>query len=319
MREWMGYVERYMKDGLLTRWPDTPYRDWFLGDWLAPHGVDTGSEASVSLVNNCFVSDCYARMAQMARLTGHDDEAAAFEARREALNRTIHARFYDPATQTYATGSQLDMTYPMLVGATPDSLRAGVEQRLFRSTHDVMKDHIGGGLVGVPVITRWAVRSHNPEFIYRMLKQRGYPGYLHMIDHGATATWEYWAANAVAHNCYNGIGTWFYQALGGLRTDSSHPGYEHVFIDPRFPKGLSGAGSASETPMAGSTWAGRSRTANSGSTSPCPGRHGHSDHTRRRLPGAARRPQAGPAIARDEDRKRPPPAGLRPRPANEGQ
>ncbi|MCQ4762432.1 hypothetical protein NE555_17645, partial [Alistipes onderdonkii] len=57
--------------------------------------------------------------------------------------------------------------YPMLVGATPDSLRAGVEQRLFRLTPDVMKDHIGGGLVGVPVITRWAVRSHNPEFIYR--------------------------------------------------------------------------------------------------------------------------------------------------------
>ena len=249
MREWMGYVERYMKDGLLTRWPDTSYRDWFLGDWLAPHGVDTGSEASVSLVNNCFVSDCYARMAQMARLTGHDDEAAAFEARREALNRTIHARFYDPATQTYATGSQLDMTYPMLVGATPDSLRAGVEQRLFRSTHDVMKDHIGGGLVGVPVITRWAVRSHNPEFIYRMLKQRGYPGYLHMIDHGATATWEYWSGErSRVHNCYNGIGTWFYQALGGLRTDSSHPGYEHVFIDPQIPEGVEWCRIGKETP-----------------------------------------------------------------------
>ena len=79
---------------------------------------------------------------------------AALEARREALNRTIHARFYDPATQTYATGSQLEMTYPMLVGATPDSLRAGVEQRLFRLTHDEMKDQIGGGLVGVTVITR---------------------------------------------------------------------------------------------------------------------------------------------------------------------
>ena len=78
-----------------------------------------------------------------------------------------------------------------------------------------MKDHIGGGLVGVPVITRWAVRSHNPEFIYRMLKQRGYPGYLHMIDHGATATWEYWSGErSRVHNCYNGIGTWFYQALG---------------------------------------------------------------------------------------------------------
>ena len=70
-----------------------------------------------------------------------------------------------------------------------------------------------------------------------MLKQRGYPGYLHMIDHGATATWEYWSGErSRVHNCYNGIGTWFYQALGGLRTDSSHPGYEHVFIDPQIPE-----------------------------------------------------------------------------------
>lgn len=249
MRAWMGYVERYMKDGLLTRWPDTPYRDWFLGDWLAPHGVDAGSEASVSLVNNCFVSDCYARMAQMARLTGRGDEAAAFEARREALNRTIHARFYDPATQTYATGSQLDMVYPMLVGATPDSLREGVVQRLFRLTHDVMDDHIGGGLVGVPVITRWAVESHNPGFIYRMLKQRDYPGYLYMIDRGATATWEYWSGErSRVHNCYNGIGTWFYQALGGLRTDARQPGYRHVFIDPQIPEGVEWCKIAKETP-----------------------------------------------------------------------
>ena len=31
------------------------------------------------------------------------------------------------------------------------------------------------------------------------LKQRGYPGYLHMIDHGATATWEYWSEIGRAH------------------------------------------------------------------------------------------------------------------------
>ncbi|WP_295957961.1 family 78 glycoside hydrolase catalytic domain [uncultured Alistipes sp.] len=249
MREWMGYVERYMKDGLLARWPDTPYRDWFLGDWLAPHGVDAGNEASVSLVNNCFVSDCYARMAQMARLTGRDDEATTFEARRDTLNRTIHARFYDPATQTYATGSQLDMVYPMLVGATPDSLRDGVRQQLFRLTHEVMNDHIGGGLVGVPVITRWAIGSHAPDFIYRMLKQRGYPGYLYMLDRGATATWEYWSGErSRVHNCYNGIGTWFYQALGGLRTDDRHPGYRHVFIDPQIPEGVEWCRIAKETP-----------------------------------------------------------------------
>ena len=40
MKEWFSYVDKYTVDGLLKRWPDTQYRDWFLGDWLAPIGVD---------------------------------------------------------------------------------------------------------------------------------------------------------------------------------------------------------------------------------------------------------------------------------------
>lgn len=252
MCRWMGYVESYMREGLLTRWPDTPYRDWYLGDWLAPWGVDTGNEASVALVNNCFVSDCYAKMAQMARLTGHDADAARFEAAHGALNRRIHERFYDPQRQSYAAGSQLDRIYPMLVGATPDSLRGAVSERLLEYTHEVLHDHIGGGLVGVPVITRWAVEARRPEFIYRMLKQRDYPGYLHMIDHGATTTWEYWSGErSRVHNCYNGIGTWFYQALGGLRTDPRQPGYRHVVIDPQIPAGVSWCEITKETPYGG--------------------------------------------------------------------
>lgn len=249
MCAWMGYVESYTKDGLLTRWPDTPYRDWYLGDWLAPWGVDTGNEASVTLVNNCFISDCCAKMAQMARMTGHEADAARFEARREALNRRIHERFYDPSKQSYATGSQLDRIYPMLVGATPDSLREAVSARLDEYTREVLHDHIGGGLVGVPIITRWAIEAHRPDFIYRMLKQRDYPGYLHMIDQGATTTWEYWSGErSRVHNCYNGIGTWFYQALGGLRTDPRQPGYRHVVIDPQIPRGVDWCEVTKETP-----------------------------------------------------------------------
>ena len=49
-------------DGLLKRWPDTQYRDWFLGDWLAPIGVDAGAQSSVDLVNNCFISECLGTM-----------------------------------------------------------------------------------------------------------------------------------------------------------------------------------------------------------------------------------------------------------------
>lgn len=36
MKLWIEFVESHFKDGLKERWADTPYRDWYLGDWLAP-------------------------------------------------------------------------------------------------------------------------------------------------------------------------------------------------------------------------------------------------------------------------------------------
>ena len=61
MKEWFKYVDKYTVDGLLKRWPDTKYRDWYLGDWLAPMGVDAGNQASVDLVCNCFISDWHGK------------------------------------------------------------------------------------------------------------------------------------------------------------------------------------------------------------------------------------------------------------------
>ena len=72
-------------------------------------------------------------------------------------------------------------------------------------------------------------------------------GDLYMLDQGATATWEHWnGMRSRMHNCFNGIGSWFYQALGGIVADA--PGYRHVVIRPQHPKGLQGVRVSQETP-----------------------------------------------------------------------
>jgi alpha-L-rhamnosidase len=83
-----------------------------------------------------------------------------------------------------------------------------------------------------------------------MLKKKDYPGYLYMIENGATATWEHWNGNrSRIHNCYNGIGAWFYQAIGGIRPDETFPGYRRVIISPQVPAGISWAKTSKETPL----------------------------------------------------------------------
>lgn len=254
MKKWMGYVDAYTRDGLLRRWPDTHNRGWYLGDWLAPAGVDAGNERSIDLVNNCVVSESLAKMESAARALGLDDEAEQWRQRRLALNARIHYTFYDPTTGEYATGSQLDMTFPMNVGVTPDYLRDTVRDRMLELSRTRWKNHIGAGLVGVPIVTEWAIREHQPDFMATMLRQRDYPGYLYMIDNGATATWEYWnGERSRVHNCYNGVGLWFYQALGGIVPDPAAPGYEHFFIDPQPAQGVDWAKVTKETPYGTAT------------------------------------------------------------------
>ena len=249
MKEWFKYVDKYTVDGLLKRWPDTKYRDWYLGDWLAPMGVDAGNQASVDLVSNCFISECLGTMYKTALTLGKKEEAEEFAIRREKLNKLIHQTFYRADEGIYSTGSQLDMCYPMLVGVVPDSLYNKVKENVVTMTEEKYKGHIAVGLVGVPILTEWAVRNKQVDFFYQMMKKRDYPGYLYMIDHGATATWEYWSGErSRVHNCYNGIGTWFYQAVGGIRLDEAKPGYRHFYVDPQIPNGVIWAKVTKESP-----------------------------------------------------------------------
>lgn len=243
----LEYVHAHTSDGLLRRWPDTSYRGWYLGDWLAPKGIDVSCEETVTLVTNCAICQQLADLAEIARLLGRPEEERSFRAELKALRTRIHEVFYHPETGTYGTGTQLDMSYPLLVGVVPEDLRGTVTASLIERTDTIYGGHLGVGLVGVPVLTEWATLAHQADFIYGMLKKRDYPGYLYMIDNGATGTWEDWRdARSHFHNCYNGIGSWFYQALGGIIP--LEPGYKKVLIDPQMPKGLDWVKVTKETP-----------------------------------------------------------------------
>ena len=247
MKHWLDYVATYTQDGLLKRWPDTDYRGWYLGDWAAPRGVDVQDPASIDLVNNCALCQVYLDMEKIASLLGEDADAAAFQQRYEALATHIHTAFYHPEDATYASGSQLDMVYPLLVGAVPDSLRQPVCEALLQRTDKVYDGHLATGLVGVPVITEWATKERQCDWLYGMLKQHSYPGYLFMLDQGATGVWEEWdGGRSHLHNCYNGLFSWFYQALGGIVPEE--PGYRKVRINPQVPAGLEWVDVRQETP-----------------------------------------------------------------------
>ena len=249
MRRWLEYVDRYTVDGLLRKWPDTPYRGWYLGDWATPAGIDQTNPLSVDLVNNCYVAVCCLTMSKIASLLERTEDSLAYREKYDALTKLIQKTFYDPAENSYATGTQIDLVYPMLSGATPDNLKEEVRKTLFSVTENRFRGHLATGLVGVPVLADWSVRNGQAEWMYQMLKKRDYPGYLYMLDNGATTTWEHWdGERSHIHNCYNGIGVWFYQALAGIMPDEDNPGYRHILIRPQVIDEISWVQASKDTP-----------------------------------------------------------------------
>ncbi|MCR4811415.1 MAG: glycoside hydrolase family 78 protein [Bacteroidales bacterium] len=238
MKRWLEYVERYSTEGLLSPWPDEG-RMWFLGDWLAPKGVDVGGESAL-FVSNCFVSECLSDMVKMARLQGLEAEALEYEKRRKHLVEAIHKAYYHKASKSYANGTVLDMTYALLAEIAPtEEIRQETKRKLLEDCHEKHKDHIAVGLMGVPIFTEWVIKEKECDLMCNILRQEDYPGYLYMINNGATTTWESWdGERSRIHNCYNGVGIWFYQALAGIRPDEKEPGYKHFFIDPQRCSGI---------------------------------------------------------------------------------
>lgn len=246
MQKWLEYVEEHSPDGLLKRWPETDYRNWYLGDWATPKGVDQTDEASVDLVNNCFISVCYAQMQKIARVLNKPDDAKIYAQKKNQLNTLIHQTFFNSMDNSYATGTQIDLTYPLIAGVVPEQLKHLVRERLLNEI-EMRHGHFATGLVGIPVFTEWATEYQEADLMYSMLKKKEYPGYLYMIENGATTTWEHWEGNrSRIHNCYNGIGSWFYQAVGGIRP--LDPAYKKALIQPQIPDGITWAKTSKETP-----------------------------------------------------------------------
>lgn len=234
MKEWLAYSERYFKNGILQRWGDDPIRrNYYLGDWAAPEKVDVGDSLSVSLVTNCFMAECYETMGRIADYNHDRRRAVQYRRHARELREILHERFYDGSGK-YATGSQIDMCYPMLSGVTPPAETDKVVSALRDSIASLYDGNLAAGLMGVPIVTRWATSAGESDLMYSMLKKRTYPGYLYMLDNGATTTWEYWNGyRSHIHNCYNGIGSWFYEALAGIVPDMGSAGFSHFYVKPQ--------------------------------------------------------------------------------------
>lgn len=198
-----------------------------LGDW-----VSSGAQTPVVITSTGFYHDDCRIAAEAAAMAGLPAEAerlraiaAVVRARFRAAYRQPDGRWSLPTQCGLATALVCELCEPQDRPALGAQLVAAVE---------AARGHLDGGIIAASFVLRALHALDRDDVALRIATARGYPGWAHWIEQGATTLWEQWdGAASRNHIMFGDIVAWMYRALAGL---SPERGWRHVRVrPPRLP------------------------------------------------------------------------------------
>jgi len=239
MKAWVEYMRH--EAGASNLW-NTGFH---FGDWLAfaSNASDyPGATTGKDLIATAFFAYSTDLLQRTATVLGRTEDAKEYQALLAGIKKAFVKEFVTAAgrvgenTQTaYALALQFDLL--------PEDMRETAARRLADEVRS--RGHLTTGFVGTPYLCHVLSRYGYLDVAYQLLNRREYPSWLYPVTQGATTIWERWdgqkpdgtfqdvGMNSFNHYAYGAIGEWMYRVVAGIEIDPAHPGYKHVFIQPR--------------------------------------------------------------------------------------
>lgn len=171
-------------------------------------------------------------LANVAQLLNRRDDAARYLQQAERIRAAFNAKFFDAATNQYASGSQCANAMAIVMGLAEPANRAAVLDNIVA---DIDARGLTAGDVGFRYLLRALADCGRSDVIYQMHNQTEKPGYGMMLAKGATALTEAWDANPQSsqnHFMLGQITEWFFHDLAGIQSDPDGPGFRKIILKP---------------------------------------------------------------------------------------
>ena len=153
----------------------------------------------------------------------------------QATKARYNERFLDKKTGKYDKGTQASQAISLAIGLVPDEVKSKAVDVLIKDivAHDY---HLTTGIFGTKYVFQVLSDAGRSDVAYRIVNNKTFPGWGHMLENGATTIWEHWefSDNTFSHNhpMFGSVSEWFYKALAGIQPDPTGPGFKNFFIRP---------------------------------------------------------------------------------------
>jgi alpha-L-rhamnosidase len=226
--------------------PDLHIVDAALSDWIAAEqtsGRITGTWGYYTMTT---------KLAAMAELTGHTDDAAEYRALAHNIKNAFNAHFYNRKLHRYTaegnagtTGAtQAAQALALDAGLVPPNERAAVLDSLVELVYAFHPNgsgpHFSGGTIGMAPTVRALMNGDRDDVLWDLLQRNDEPSYGFFLEstvanpNGMTTLGEQWdRGNSKNHMILAQIEEWFHSGLAGIRAAEGSLAYRELVIQPK--------------------------------------------------------------------------------------
>jgi alpha-L-rhamnosidase len=213
------------------------------GDWLS---VDAKSRSDITtpkeLVSTAYWAHSTDLLAQMAKATGRDADAARLTALRARIADAFARAFVRP-DGGIGNDSQTSHILALRFGLAPTALRQASANRL---AADIRRrgTKLSTGFIGTPYILDALADTGHADLAYGLLLQTDLPSWGYQVGQGATTVFERWdglkdgvVQGSLNHYAFGAVCGFIWRRIIGI--DALEPGFRKIairpLVDPRLP------------------------------------------------------------------------------------
>ncbi|RTQ51613.1 alpha-L-rhamnosidase [Hymenobacter gummosus] len=207
-----------------------------LGDWydLGPKPPGVSQLTPMGVTGTAIYYYDLVTLSDIARLLGKADDAAKYAQLAAEVRTAFNAKFFNPTTKQYASGSQAANAVAVYMGLVEPQHKAAVIDNLVQDIRQ-RNNALTAGDIGYRYVLRVLEDAGRSDVIYAMNSRADVPGYGYQLAQGATALTESWAALPTVSNNHLMLGhlqEWLYGGLAGIRPAAGSVAFNQIDIRP---------------------------------------------------------------------------------------
>jgi alpha-L-rhamnosidase len=199
---------------------------WDIGDHEALDPKPDALSASAFYYHHLLIA------ARFAGILGKTADATQYDTWALQVKASIVSKFLLPGTGRFDNGTQSAQIFALWYGLSPEKEHTmnGLLQEFERHNW-----HVSTGIFSTKMLFDVLRENNMNETAVRIVQQKDYPGWFHMLNNGATTLWEAWQAPGTVysanHPMFGSVDEWFYRSLLGI--NPAAPGFRKIIIKPQ--------------------------------------------------------------------------------------